>query len=393
LSLGQTLPAPPDWTGGSLLNLMASVARASGARDCPHAPVPWLDMDRLAAARTLVLLVVDGLGDAWLRAVCPRGALTGARAGVLDSLVPSTTASVITTVMTGAAPATHGLVGWFLEDETLGGTLCPLPATRRVGTALTETACASLYAAPSLWSALARTCHVLEPRELIGSAYTRHHATGARLHGYDDLPGMCAQIVALARPAGAPRIVYAYWPELDRIGHALGIGSAAARAHLAKLDAQIGGLAERLAGTSAALLVTGDHGFEDVPPGQVLDLAEAPGIGAALRAPLSGEPRFAYAHLRAEAVADFPARVVQAWGGRVAAWPSAELVAAGHFGPGVRHPRLAARCGDYVLVPEPGYQLRQRLPGERAVVPIGVHGGLTANERRVPLACFAGAPT
>lgn len=385
------LPPPPDWHGGSILNLIASVARASGARTPAAAPVGWLDGAALARARTLVLLVVDGLGADFLREHCPRGALAGALAGTLDSLVPTTTASVITTYMTGQAPAVHGLTGWFVQDDTLGGAVCPLPATLRGGGRLDEDACARLFTTPSLYGALTRRCHVVQPQWLTGTAYTRHHGAGARLHGYRSLNEMARVVTDLAHAAGPARLVYAYWPELDHLGHSQGMHSAVARAHLGEVDAAIGALAAALATADCVLLVSADHGFVDVPPDQVLSPADAPGVQAALRAPLSGEPRLAYAHVHPELVAEFPDRVAQAWGERVAAWPAATLLAGGYFGPGVAHPRLAARCGDFVLAPAPGHMLREHLPGERVFPLIGVHGGLTPAERRVPLAVFGAA--
>lgn len=387
----QALPAPPDWAGGSVLNLMTSLAHASGAPAWPNRPVPWLDADALACTRTLVLVVVDGLGAAYLDEHCPRGALAGALAGTLDAVVPTTTASAITTYMTGLAPAAHGLTGWFVQDETLGGAVCPLPATLRRGGALDAATCAALYTAPALYGALARRCHVVQPRWLTGTAYTRHHGAGAQLHGYRSLAEMTRTVTDLAQAAGPARLVYAYWPELDRLGHGQGIHSAAARAHLLEVDAAIGRLAHALAGVDSLVLVTADHGFVDVPPAQVLSPADVPEVQAALRAPLSGEPRLAYAHVHPELRAEFPRRVARAWGECVAVWPSARLLAGGYFGPGLAHPRLAARCGDFVLTPAPGYMLRERLQGERAFPLIGVHGGLTTAERRVPLALFGAA--
>lgn len=392
MTCAPALPAPPDWNGGSVLNLMTSVAHASGAPDWPNRPLAGLDGAALARARTLVLLVVDGLGAQYLREHCPRGALAGALAGTLDSLVPTTTASVITTYMTGQAPAVHGLTGWFVHDDTLGGAVCPLPATlRRGGVALDAAARDALYTTPALYGALARRCHVVQPQWLTGTAYTRHHGAGAQLHGFRTLTEMTAIVTELAHAAGPARLVYAYWPELDHLGHSRGIHSAAARAHLCEVDAAIGALAGALGTADCVLLVTADHGFVDVPPNQVLSPADAPGVQAALRAPLSGEPRLAYAHVHADLVAEFPGRVARAWGERVTVWPAAALLAGGHFGPGAAHPRLAARCGDFVLVPAPGYMLRERLPGEREFPLIGVHGGLTRAERDVPLAVFGAA--
>src|SRR3954471_21123796 len=56
----------PDYSGGSLLNLMATLAQACGASAC-HAPLEGLAAAEFAAARNVVLLIIDGLGDHYLR--------------------------------------------------------------------------------------------------------------------------------------------------------------------------------------------------------------------------------------------------------------------------------------------------------------------------------------
>jgi hypothetical protein len=60
-----------------------------------------------------VLVIVDGLGDNYVRAQDPLGALARHRRGAIRSVFPSTTASAITTSFTGATPYEHGLTGWF----------------------------------------------------------------------------------------------------------------------------------------------------------------------------------------------------------------------------------------------------------------------------------------
>ena len=64
---------------------------------------------------------------------------------------------------------------------------------------------------------------------------------------------------------------------------------------------------------------------------------------------------------------------------------SAELAAAGLFGPGRPHPRFPARIGDYTLLMQPGAIIVDALAGERCDPLIGVHGGLSSGEMRVPL--------
>lgn len=383
-SAGRT--AGPDFGGGSIVNLMASLAQASGATS-PAPPLRLLQGLSLADARTLVLMVVDGLGDGFLREV-PPGILAPSRIGAMDSVVPSTTATAITTFLTGAPPAGHGVTGWFMFLEAVQQVVCTLRATTRVGALPLADATRTALYGPGGHAGIAasqRAMHVVQPQGLLRSPYTRAYAQGASLHGYRTLAGFMEITRTLARADGPPRYVYAYWPELDHLGHEHGMDSPACRQHLAVFQTALAGLARALRGTGTAVLVTGDHGFMDVLADRVLDPTTVPGIAACLDGPLAGEPRLAYARVHAGMHDELCAQIASHYGAKLAVQPSRDLLDAGYFGGGQRHPALASRLGDCVLLPADGYMVRDQAPGEPSWRPKGVHGGLSAAELRVPL--------
>ena len=57
----------------------------------------------------------------------------------------------------------------------------------------------------------------------------------------------------------------------------------------------------------------------------------------------------------------------------------------GWLGPGMAHPALQERLGDYVMLPRGRGILRDWLQGEKRYRHVGVHGGLSAAEMTVPL--------
>ena len=93
----------PDYSGGGLVNLMASlvVGRGGLAR---HPLLSSLDAKALADATNVVLFIVDGLGDGYLRRRGAGGELARRRRGAMTSVFPPTTASAITTSYTGCTP-------------------------------------------------------------------------------------------------------------------------------------------------------------------------------------------------------------------------------------------------------------------------------------------------
>src|SRR5688572_12595908 len=120
----------PDYSGGSLVNLMASIVAARGGK-ARHSPLRILRAEELHEARNLVLLIVDGLGDNYLMRRGAGGELARRRRASLTSVFPSTTASAITTSYTACTPLEHGLTGWFTYFGEAGCVSAALPFRSR----------------------------------------------------------------------------------------------------------------------------------------------------------------------------------------------------------------------------------------------------------------------
>src|SRR5258705_13938635 len=114
----------PDYEGGSLVNLLASVVASRGGKPL-HAPLRNFQFP--TAAKNLVLLIIDGLGDNYLARRGRGSELHRRRRMTLTSVFPSTTASAITTSYTGRTPLEHGLTGWFTYFSEAGCLAAPLP--------------------------------------------------------------------------------------------------------------------------------------------------------------------------------------------------------------------------------------------------------------------------
>jgi hypothetical protein len=370
------------------LNLMSSVELAAGGPGEGAPPLDELPASTLAGKRSLALLIIDGLGSEYLAQASPAGPLSNNRLVDLRSVCPATTSAAVTTFFTGQSPASHGLLGWFTPFEARDEVVLPLLARVRNGRSLPADDLATLYRSPPLAARLDRDCHVVTARRLVGSAYTRYHAGPATVHGYRSLTGLFGVLERLLRADGPPRYVHAYWPELDHLGHERGIGHRRTREHLRDVEAQLARFLKAAAGTDALLLVTSDHGFVDIAPDHVLLLNNQPQIMQRLRLPLAGESRLAFVHAKPGERELLGAELAEFLGERATIYPGQHFIDAGFLGPGEPHPALPQRAGDFVIAMADGWTLRDRLPGETPFSPIGVHGGLSDAERRVPLAVF-----
>jgi hypothetical protein len=377
----------PEYRGGSLVNLTASLAASRGG--CPrHAPLAALMPETITAPRNLVFLLIDGLGYNYLAEVGRGGALHDHCVGRLTSVFPSTTASAITTSLSGLSPHEHGLTGWFTWFPEAGVVAAPLPFRRRgddmplgdLGLRPEQ-----LFDASSMLDTLDARTMIVTARRIVDSTYSLHFGGRAERAGYEDLAGMVDAIEAAVRGGPERKYIHAYYPEFDAVAHQHGVASRQAASRLTAIDAAFAALLQRLSGTDTALVVSADHGFIDTAPHEALELAAFPDLAELLRLPLTGEPRVVFCHVQAGAVDDFMRRARSALGAYAEVHASADLVAAGWFGSGRAHPQLLDRVGDVTLVMRGHYTLKDRLPGEKPHALIGNHGGVTEDEMWVPL--------
>ncbi|MGA8056340.1 MAG: alkaline phosphatase family protein [Burkholderiales bacterium] len=381
------LHVQPDYEGGSIVNLMATLAAGLGA-SAPYAPLAELPVVEVREARNVVLLVADGLGARWLARLAPDGALRARQRAVLTSVFPSTTATAVTTFLTGLAPAQHGLTGWHMYFRELGAVAAILPLTLRPGgqsIATKGVAPEGLFGYAPFVAKIAASGFVVSPESIVNSPFNVRHSGAARRVGYRSLDGLLDATTAIARRGRERQYVYAYYSEIDATAHKHGMASEAIAAEVAKLDAAFGRFLASIAGTDTLVLVTADHGFVDVAPGHQIELADHGALAETLVLPLCGEPRVAYCYVHPGREAQFERYVATVFADAASLFRSQDLLAQGWFGPGVPHPRLHERVGHYTLVMKDGYAIRDLLLDERRHDQIGVHGGATEDEMLVPL--------
>jgi len=377
----------PDYRGGSIVNLMASLQLGLGGREHAYAPLGLLPPDRVQSYRQVLLWVVDGLGLRYLRAHPQAACLNQHLAGGVSSVFPPTTAAAITTFLTGDAPQQHGLTGWHMYFRELGSLLAVLPGRPRYGGVSLGAAgidVRGLLNTQPFSERIETPAYTISPAHLADSDFSLAHLGAAQMVAYQDLDDLVDHCSELLRKPGA-KYLYAYWPELDSLGHRFGIWSELVRDHLLVLDRAFAALVDAIQGTDTLVVVCADHGQIDVPPEQRIDLADHPVLVECLALPLCGELRAAYCYLRPGHEQAFDDYVREHLVGIAESRPSAELLEAGWFGLGAPHPRLGDRIGDRVLLLDDDYLLKDWLPQERRFEVVGVHGGLSPDELQVPL--------
>jgi hypothetical protein len=329
---------------------------------------------QLPAARTVVVLLVDGLGETLLserggHAPFLRSLRAAPGSGVLASGFPSTTATSMGMLGTGLLPGAHGLVGLDVLDpdrDVLFNELLwdPQVDPRRwqpSQTVFEKVAAAGLDVIR------------IGPGFFDGSGLTEAVQRGGVFVAAKSLEQRVDAALSAVRSTRSG-LVYVYWGDLDKTGHEHGCGSWRWIEELERIDAFTRRLAEGLP-SDTLLLITADHGMVNVPQQSRLDLAVEPELAAGIRH-VGGEPRSLQLYCRPGAVADVAATWHERLGSTMTVLTREQAVGRGWFGPVAD--RVLPRIGDVVT---------------SAVGPIAIFDSRTARPEILRLVAFHGART
>ena len=404
-------PVLPDYGGACLDSVVPALLghvmpdEATGAANATNAtrtterPEPaWLP-EAARRANQIVLLVVDGMG--WSQVEAARDSIPTLSSGEMvqiTSVVPTTTATALTSISTGLPPASHGIVGYRLAitgstgsrsaDRRPVDTGPPGPEGAAVLNVLkwrTEHGDARLSLPPRKFQPSPAFCGLSVPSvtraDFAATGFSAAHLDSARIIGWQ-VPSTLVVAVRELLAAGTP-FVHAYYDGPDKVAHEHGLDEHYA-AELRALDRLVADLLEVLP-RGACLVVTSDHGQVQVGSSARLpskELLEASWL-------ISGEGRFRWFHARSGAHEALHEAATSSHGHEAWVRTLEQIRDEGWFG-GPLSTEVAGRLGDVALVArEPVAFLDPADTGETRLA--ARHGSLTAAEMYVPLVALAPA--
>ncbi|WP_417512021.1 alkaline phosphatase family protein [Microbacterium sp.] len=334
----------------------------------------------LAPARSVVLVVVDGLGAIQLRAHAGHARHLVAGVGKKDvaySVFPTTTAAALTSLVTGVAPGMHGLVGYRVLDSSRDRLVNVLSGWETDGID------------PLIWqpqptifeqvTARGHRAFAVGMQEYARSGFTRATLRGAEFFGAQSAEDRVRLAYQLATD-NPGSLTYCYLPEVDKAGHRHGVDSGEWIAALEEVDHALAVTPPKHVG----VLITADHGMVDVPAHRhiVLDHGDARLDGVRH---IGGEPRMLHVYLEPDTAVDVVSRNWRTESdGDADVLTRAEAISSGVYG-SVVTADAAARIGDLVVISRGNKAFYDgTAKDQRSRGMIGQHGALTPEERQVP---------
>lgn len=399
----------PDYTGGSIANLPATIGGLLGVDEGWAAPpLHGTLAANLGRADRVVLLLIDGVGRQRLQQEldCSGGSIEQlvGKAPLLDetltSIAPATTSAATTVLLgNGAGPAATGMLGYtFLLPRH--GVLANMLLFQPVADPLAKAGDLERWGlvpeeflpTPSLAQVLAQggaRTSAFMPSHLVRTPLSRMQLRGARVEGYINWTDACHKLAKWLDGAPERSLAYAYLSDFDALSHRDGTNAPSWSLTWANFAAHLRRLMERPArrdGTRTLLLVSADHGHVDCPVDRRHEIQEYPGLQDLSLLGPGGEARHVNLYARGGAKEELLAYCREELTDAFAVLDGAEALAAGLYGPtAVLHPETPARLGDVLLLSRGANHLWDR---EAEGSMVGMHGSLEPAEALVPLLAF-----
>ncbi|MDX9864106.1 MAG: alkaline phosphatase family protein [Anaerolineaceae bacterium] len=395
----------PHYHGYSLANLPSSICQWLGAP--PFGAVPLKDKlhNSLGSQyKNVILILVDGLGLNWFEdqrqnnpalAAIWDDMLVQADLAPLTSVIPSTTATALTTLWTGAAAAEHGILGyeiWLKEYGMVANMILHTPIAYHGdfgGMSRAGFEAESFLTVPTLGPHMQQ--HNIQPyalmhRAIANSGLSRMHMKDVNVVPCRTLEDQWYNVQhILAQPTDQNRYLYIYWSIIDELGHVYGSDDPRSAQEFINFSRSLADFLKTLRAKTSEdtlVLLTADHGHLPTPLNPHYELVNHPELLSYLTIKPTCENRLPYLFVKPGCEEKMIAYVEQQWPGQFKFIPSQQALQAGFLGSNGLDPRTPERLGNWIAIPQNGaywWWSAEKNPL------LGRHGGISPTEMLVPL--------
>jgi predicted AlkP superfamily phosphohydrolase/phosphomutase len=375
----------PDYKGGSIVNLMSSIAGAFGTKS-DYKQLRILKANELKKSRNIVVILIDGLGYEYLKRKGKNTFLEKNLRGSMTSVFPATTAAAVTSFATGTAPQQHTYSGWYVYLKEIGTVMRIMPFQPRAGGRTLDNyglKTEDFLGTKSFTERIKAKSYVVMYKELVKTDYTRALFKKAKISGYNSPGGMFKQIRKAINSSNRRKYIYVYWPMFDKMNHKYGVNSRKTERQFKIINKRIESFVKKIKNTT--IIITADHGFMEHTKKEVIQLEKHPKMQECLALPLCGEARLVYCYVKPGKTKQFEKYVKTKLRKYCDLYKSEELIKKNYFGLYKANPKLKDRIGDYVIVMKKNYALKDWLLNQKRSFSKGKHAGVSKEEMIVPL--------
>lgn len=355
-----------------------------------HEPFPL--GHHIDSAERVVVFLIDGLGMINLKRIAKKrdlGILHKVEWLELTSTFPSTTAAAITTLMTGATPVEHGVIGYILYYKEFGVVAKAIEMTpvggKRDSLLQMGMRPEKFLPVPTIFQRLTELgvkAFNATYSHFVNTGFNRMTADGARQKGFHGLSDMCNVVIETLKKEAPPLFMMVYWGLVDTMGHRYGAdGDVYQREAYSVLNVISEEIYPHLP-DGTALIVISDHGQIQTNWKEEVWWSHKDGIYRLLKVIPTGEQRMMYLH--ANDPKELKKYLETNYGDKCKILDAREALESGLLGTGKVYQPVWDRAGDFILIATGRNSFNFKYTGQEQSL-YGRHGGLSPEEMLVPL--------
>lgn len=391
----------PDYKENSILSLMQNISDFIDCRveNSAYQKIPELENINLKKYHNIIMIIIDGLGYNILRKLSNESDILYENClKVIDSVLPSTTISAVTSFSTGISPAEHGALGWNMKikgkDKEL---VAQLLSYREKGSGKLlfdyELDLRKLLNLPKNLVSCSSTYKIL-PEDIRFSPYfnelldLEQNNKTIRLYRH---PVQCLNYITqiIDQKKKNKQFIYSYFPHLDKFAHIYGCESGFVKEFYKVFMKALSSFLKRIDRKNNLVLITADHGLLDSSAKECVRINDFTGLKEALDFPVCGESRFSYFYVKSKYkstfLADFKAKL-SPYGYLLS---TEEMIDLGVFGPKEinNNKFLRTRIGDFGYLMKENFLFKDE-NSTKGNNYIGNHGSNSIDELKIPIIVF-----
>jgi len=373
----------------SIINLMSSIQKSLGVLSL-YNELEALKHCRLRNAKNIILIVIDGLGYDYLTNESGSGIMIKHLKDKLTSVFLATTATSITSFLTGLAPNKHAITGWRIYLKEIGIASELMSFNTRSGKIPFDKfglKIKDFFDGKGIFSKTKTGSYLVYPKNLAYSQFSSAVSEGATTLPFNNLGGLFNQVRKAINLNDRRKYIYAYWQAFDSVCHKYGTKAKETQDHFKEIEHQLEIFLNSINNKDFVIIITSDHGLIDFNRKKIIKLENHPELLKMLVVPLCGEARVAYCYVRPDKARAFEKYVEQHLKKYCWVYKSKKLAKDGWFGPFSESSRFLDRIGDYTLIMKNNYIIQDKILGEPAMAHFfkACHGGVSEKEMYVPL--------
>lgn len=371
----------PDYTKPNIVDLVRSIYYKYNMDVSVNENVNIFNK-QIPNNKHIILIISDGTGSNLIDKLDNNSILKNNKIMDMITVFPSTTACVLTSLVTAEFPITHGIWGWYNYDRKLNLEYYPLLySDRKNNCSLFDYGIKSdqIYKQPSLLNSLNTKVNVLFPKSINDSVYSNFVINKENRYSYNNYDDI-VNFVKLNCEHEQNSFTYLYMPDIDSLEHENGIDSKKVMNKLTEIDEMIKKLALN---KDLTIIFTADHGQTNVNKDIILDFEYYKDIFYANPTIDFGTASY---FVKKEYYQMFENDFNNKYKNDMFLFKTSEFIKNNFLGLGSINDESINNLGEYISIPKKGVCLVNSLNSKEYLGKIkGNHSGLSDDEMIIPL--------